>query len=227
MTTDTPKRFTQSTHAYSDRSRQSLTFSNAATAERSRSKNSALGKLACFLVLLVFLVFAGVTALSRGQHSAHFRSRGPFSNQKLRHFGQTASNELQNCTARSTSAVCKWAKQHSRTNRKRPADWKPKVGWPDDMEMAQSVRHTSDRALTAVDNSTSASSTKESLQSVLQTLWPVQRQPDLPTVQRSSMPQCAALYNQPCIAVVGMQHWSSLSNCDGCVAGACSQRKLH
>ncbi len=89
MTTDTPKRFKQSTHAYSDRSRQSLTFSNAATAERSRSKNSALGKLACFLVLLVFLVFAGVTALSRGQHSAHFRSRGPFSNQKLRHFGQT------------------------------------------------------------------------------------------------------------------------------------------
>lgn len=203
MTTDTAKRASQQGHAYSDRSRQSLT-SNAATAVRSRSKSVRFTRFACFLVLLVLLGLAGFTALSRsrGRHHAYFRSRGPFSDYKLRQFGQPTFNELQNCTASSRSAVCKWAKQHNRVNRKRPADWEPKEGWPEELETTHSLHHASDRALTALDN-INDSSRKMSLQSVLQSLWPYQEQ-DLPIVEQSSLPQCSALPMQPCIALVGM-----------------------
>ncbi len=157
MTTDTPKHSTQQSHAYPDRSRQSLTFSNAATAERSRSV--VLARLACLFLLVSLVCLAGAAALYRGSSSAHFRSQGPFSNDRLRQFGQSASNGLQNCTATSSSAVRKWARQHSRINRKRPADWEPKAGWPEELEMTQSLRHSSDQALTALDNVTDPSKT--------------------------------------------------------------------
>lgn len=204
MMADTAKRTSQQTHAYSDRSRQSLT-SNAATAVRSRSKSVRFTRFACFLVLLVFLGSAGFIAVSRstGRHHAYFRSRGPFSEHKLRQFGQSASNELQNCTASSRSTVCKWAKQHNRVNRKRPADWEPKEGWPEELETTQLLHHASDRALAAVDNANDPSRNfRMSLQSVLQSLWPYQEQ-DLPIVEHSSLPQCSALHRQPCIALVG------------------------
>lgn len=205
MTTETAKRTSQQSNAYSDRSRQSLT-SSSATAVRSRSKGVRFTRFACFLFLLVLLGLAGFTALSRsrGRHHAYFRSRGPFSEHKLRQFGQSASNDLQNCTASSRSAVCKWAKQHNRVNRKRPADWEPKEGWPEELETTHSLHHASDRALTALDNANDSSRNfRMSLQSVLQSLWPYQEQ-DLPIVEQSSLPQCSALHTQPCIALVGM-----------------------
>ena len=201
MTLDRPKRSTQQSHSYPDRSRQSLTFANAGTPERSSSLRAAVSRRSCFLSLLILLGLAGFIAFHRG---SPFQSQASFSSDRLRQFGLSASNEVHKCTPTSTSAVCKWARQHSRVNRKRPTDWEPKEGWPDDLEVTQSLHHASDRALTALDNATGSSQTsRESLQSVLHSLWPMQSKPDLPILEGSSLPQCAALYSQPCIALVG------------------------
>lgn len=201
MTLDRPKRSTQQSHSYPDRSRQSLTFANAGTPERSSLLRAVVSRRACFLSLLILLGLAGFVAFHRG---SPFQSQAGFSSDKLRQFGLPASNELYKCTSTSTSAVCKWARQHSGVNRQRPTDWEPKEGWPEELEVTQSLHHASDRALTALDNTTGSShTTRESLQSVLHSLWPMQSKPDLPIQKQSSLPQCAALYRQPCIALVG------------------------
>lgn len=201
MTLDRPKRSTQQSHSYPDRSRVLLTFANAGTPERSSLLRAAVSRRACFLSLLILLCLAGFVAFLR---RTPFQSQASFSSDRLRQFGLSQSNELHKCTTTSTSAVCKWARQHSRANRKRPTDWEPKEGWPEELEVTQSLHHASDRALTALDNATGSSqSTRESLQNVLHSLWPMQSKPDLPILEQSSLPQCAALYRQPCIALVG------------------------
>ena len=68
----------------------------------------------------------------------------------------------------------------------------------------RSEHHASDRALTALDNASSSSTAaQESLQSVVNSLWPLPSETDLPTLDPSTLPQCAALYSQLCIAFVG------------------------
>ena len=200
MMNDRPKRSTQQGHSYPDRSRQ-LTFANAGTPERSSRLRAAVSRRACFFSLLILLGLVGFVAFHRG---TPFHSQASLSSDRLRQFGLSASNELHKCTPTSISAVCTWARQHSRVNRKRPTDWEPKEGWPQELEVTPSLHHASDRALTALDNATGSSqTTRESLQNVLHSLWPMQSKPDLPILEQSSLPQCAALYRQPCIALVG------------------------
>ena len=176
-------------------------------------KRDARG-LACFLVLLVLLLTTGLIALL--QHTLHVRFQRPFRNEDIRQFSQSASKELQDCTATSKSALCTWARQYSIANRKRPANWSPREGWQEGLGAVQSVRHASDRGLTAVGNSTSSNIPhKQSLQSVLHSLWPSQNQSDLPPVEPAVLPQCGALHTQACIAVVGAHCCNSLLSLHG------------
>ena len=204
MTSDTPKRSGQPSHLHSDRARQSQTFASAASSQRSRSRHKSKIKSACFLGLLLLLTLAGFSALSKGRRSRHFLSRGLSDNDALRQIAQSASSELQNCTAASNSPVCNWAKKHSRANRKRPADWEPKEGWPEDAEVAASLRHASDRALAAVGNATSSVHTPvQALQTIVQSFWPNPAAHGSSGTQAASLPQCNAVQGHSCIAVIG------------------------
>ena len=204
MTTDTPKRSGQPSHLHSDRARQSQTFASAATSERSRTRHLTNFKGACCLGLLLLLTLAGFSALSKDRRSRHFHSRGPVDNSALRQLAQSASSELQNCTAASKSPVCNWARKHNRANRKRPADWEPKEGWPEDVDMAASLRHASDRALAAVGNATTSVHTPvQPLQSIVQSFWPNPVEPGSSGTQAANLPQCSAVHGHSCVAVIG------------------------
>lgn len=203
MTTDTPRRSIQPGHSYSDRARQSLTLSNSIASKRTRTSSLATAKTACCLVLLLVLLLAGFS-VSRGRPSSQFRSLRPGSNNPFEQLGQPALNELRNCTAVSMTPVCKWARKHSRANRKRPVDWEPKEGWPEDAEILSSIRHASDRALTAVEQALlPLNRPSQPLQSIAQSFWPTQNTPEASDTQRSNLPQCAGLHSHPCIALIG------------------------
>lgn len=198
MTTDTPRRSIQAGHLYSDRARQALSFPSGVASKRTKTSSAATSKAAYCIVFLLVLLLAGFS-VSRGRRSSHFPS-----NDAIRKVGQPALNLLRNCTAASTSPVCKWARKHNRANRKRPVDWEPKEGWPEDVEVLSSTRHTSDRALTAVEKALlSLNMPSQPLQSVAQSFWPTQSAPWASETQRSNLPQCAALHSHPCIAVIG------------------------
>lgn len=212
MTTDTPRRSVQPGHPYSDRARQSLPFTSGDASKRNRTSSVTTSGAAVCIVLLLVLVLAGFSALSRGRQSSYFRSQGPGNNSALEQLGQSASNELRNCTATSTSPVCLWARKHNRANRKRPVDWEPKEGWPEDADFLSSVRRVSDRTLTAVEKaSRSLDKPIEPLQSIVQSLWPVQSAPAASDTQQSESPQCAALHSRPCIAVIGESFMGTVS----------------
>ncbi|KAL3152007.1 hypothetical protein ABBQ32_001126 [Trebouxia sp. C0010 RCD-2024] len=213
MTTDTPRRSIQAGHLYSDRARQALSFPSGVASKRTKTSSAATSKAAYCIVFLLVLLLAGFS-VSRGRRSSHFPS-----NDAIRKVGQPALNLLRNCTAASTSPVCKWARKHNRANRKRPVDWEPKEGWPEDVEVLSSTRHTSDRALTAVEKALlSLNMPSQPLQSVAQSFWPTQSAPWASETQRSNLPQCAALHSHPCIAVIGSGNFSyelqpELHNC--------------
>ena len=196
MTKDTPRRSTHPSQSHSGWGRQALSLTSGDTSRRNRAKSVAISKAAFCLVLLL-LVLAGFSTLSRGRQSGHFGSNSPGS--ALEQLGQPAINELRNCTATSNSPLCKWARRYNRANRKRPVDWEAAEGWPEGAELLSSIRHASDRTLTAVDK---ASNELEPLQNIAQSFWPVQHAPVSDT-PRSSLPQCANLHDRPCIAFIG------------------------
>ena len=203
MTTDTPKRSGQASQ-HSDRARQPFTFPVPASTERGRIRRRLAVKTAFCAGILLLLALAGFSALSKGRPSTHARSRGPGKRNPLRQFRQSASNELQNCTATSRSPVCDWARKHNRANRKRPVDWEPKEGWPEDAVIVSTVRHASDRALAAVGNvTTSTRRALEPLQSVAQSIWPAQKTPEAPATQQQNLAQCTVFHSHACIAVIG------------------------
>ena len=169
-----------------------------------RSSFRAGYRLLLPLVIAILLIGLYVTGSRLPQRLAYFRSQGRLSDHKLRQFSQSVSKESQDCNAHPRSAFCKLARKQSRANRQRPRDWSPKPGWPESLVVTNSMRHTSERALTALEKAQSSSlSSSQSLQSVLQSLWLTQSNLNLPITQQSSLPQCSALYNQPCIALIG------------------------
>ena len=203
MTTDTPRRSGQAGYFSSDRARQALSFPSGVTSKRTRTSSAATAKAAWCIVFLLVLLLAGFSA-SRGRRSTHFRSFSPGSNNAFEQLGQPSLNALRNCTAASTSPVCKWARKHNSANRKRPVDWEPKEGWPEDVEVLSSIRHASDRALTAVEKALfSLNKPSQPLQSVAQSFWPTNSAPGASDTQPSDLPQCAALHSHPCIALIG------------------------
>ena len=197
MTTDSPRRSIHPVQSQSGWGRQALSFTSGDNSRRSRTRRVAIAKASCCIVLLL-LVLAGFNAFSRGRQSSHFGSHSPGS--ALEQLGQPAVNELRSCTAASKSPLCKWARRHNRANRKRPVDWEPPEGWPEDAQVLSSIRQASNRALTAVEK---ANKPLEPLQHIVQSFWPVQHAPVLSNTPPSSLPQCANLHNRHCIAIIG------------------------
>lgn len=213
MTTDTPRRSTHPGHAHSEWARQAMSFTSGDTSRRNRASSVAIARAACCIVLLLLLL-AGFNAFPRGRHSSPFGSYSPGS--ALEHLGQPAINELSNCTAASTSPLCKWARKHNRANRKRPVDWEPAEGWPEHAEVLSSTRHASDRALTAVkEASLVADRTPEPLENIAKSFWPMQHVPGVSNTPQSTQPQCSDLHNRPCIAIIGegCMQYMSLPGC--------------
>lgn len=196
MTTDTPRRSTHPGHTHSGWKRQALSFT-IDTPKRNRTSSAAIAK-AAFCIVLLLLALAGFSAFSRGRQPSHFGSHSPGS--ALEQLGQPAINELRDCTSTSTSPLCKWVRRHNRANRKRPVDWEPAEGWPEDAGVLSSTHHASDRALTAVEK---AEKSPEPLQNIVQSFWPVQPVPGAADTPQSSLPQCAHLHSCPCIAIIG------------------------
>ena len=196
MTTDTPRRSSHPGHTHSEWARQALSFTSSDTSRRNRTSNAAIAK-AAFCIVLLLLALAGFSAFSRGRQPSHFGSHSLGS--ALEQLGQPAVNELRDCTL-AKSPLCKWARRYNRANRKRPVDWEPAEGWPEDAEVLSSIRHTSDRALTAVEK---GDKPPEALQNIVQSFWPVQPAPGVSDTPQSSLPQCGHLHNRPCIAIIG------------------------
>ena len=197
MTADTPRRSFHQSQSRSGWARQAPSFTSGDTPRRNRTSSVAIAKTA-FCIVLLLLVLAGFNAFSKGRQSSHFGSHSRGS--ALEQLGQPALNELRDCTAASKSPLCKWARRHNRANRKRPVDWEPAEGWPENAEVLSSIRHTSDRTLTAVEK---ADKPLEPLQNTVQSFWPMQDAPGVSDTPRSSLPQCTNLHNRPCIAIIG------------------------
>ena len=196
MTTDTPRRSIHQVQSHSGWARRALSFTSGDTSRRNRTSSVAIAKTALCIILLL-LVLAGFSAFSGGRQSSRFGSQRRGS--ALEQLGRSAIHELRDCTAASKSPLCKWVRRHNRANRKRPVDWEPAEGWPENAEVLSSIRHTSDRTLTAVEK---ADKPLEPLQNIVQSFWPMQPAPGVDT-RRSSLPQCASLHNRPCIAIIG------------------------
>lgn len=174
--------------------------------DRPKKKTKVFNK-ACLTCLLLLVGLGIVLIVVATQASGGSRPSHNFKHLDLEQFGAAASRDLTHCGPSSKASICKWARQYSRANRKRPADWKPKPGWQEDTAHdGQQARHISDRSLTALDNSsqpTSSHTATRPLSEVLKTLWPLHDQTQTAEQHPAALPQCAAFRGQSCVAILG------------------------
>ena len=155
-----------------------------------------------WILCLLLLVAFGTVFRSVSRYISPLS--GNFRQLDLANFG--ASYDLSDCTPSSKAPICKWAKQYSRANRKRPADWKAKPGWPEDTANSrQQSRHISERSLSALVNVDAAShnASARPLQEVLDAVWPSRDQRATARLDPVDMPQCKVFAGQTCVALVG------------------------
>ena len=174
--------------------------------DKTKKKTKVFSK-ACLTCLLLLVGLGIVLTVVATQVSGGSRPSHNFKHLDLEHFGAAASRDLTHCGPSSKTPICKWARQYSRANRKRPADWKPKPGWQEDTAQdRQQAGHASDRSLTALDNSsqpTSSHTATRPLSEVLETLWPLHDPTQTAEQQPAALPQCAAFRGQSCVAILG------------------------
>lgn len=180
--------------------------------DRSRKRTKTFNKayLLCFLALV-----AVVTAISAVYKYSPGASRLKTSFEQVQNAGLPAPYVLSDCTPASKLSVCKWARQYSRADRKRPPGWKPKPGWFGETKTSkQKVHHKSDRALHALTNSSApavnSDAAQRPLQAVLESVWhlhkSIQNTNEHPPANEraaAELLQCAPFTGQTCVALLG------------------------